>query len=195
MGTRNLTIVKVDGKYPLANYGQWDGYPSGQGITILNFLRREFKPSFIYKKLPKIKELTDKESNEVLKKIGSIDGWMTDKQFNEWKKYFPYADRNLGGEILHLINVADADEIKIDNSLDFAADSLFCEWAYVIDFDTNKFEVYKGFNQEPLTEEDRFFFLQGKEPVEYYPVKLAVSFDLNKLPTKKQFLDYFKNDE
>ena len=37
MGTRNLTCVVLDGKYVVSSYGQWDGYPSGQGKTILNF--------------------------------------------------------------------------------------------------------------------------------------------------------------
>lgn len=26
MGTRNLTVVYIDGKYKVAQYGQWDGY-------------------------------------------------------------------------------------------------------------------------------------------------------------------------
>jgi hypothetical protein len=39
MGTRNLTRVICDGKTKVAQYGQWDGYPEGQGKTVLNFLR------------------------------------------------------------------------------------------------------------------------------------------------------------
>lgn len=39
MGTRNLVAVFVDGKYQIAQYGQWDGYPSGQGLTVLKFVR------------------------------------------------------------------------------------------------------------------------------------------------------------
>jgi len=38
MGTRNLTMVISDGKTKIAQYGQWDGYPSGQGADILAFL-------------------------------------------------------------------------------------------------------------------------------------------------------------
>ena len=29
----------MDGQYKVAQYGQWDGYPEGQGITALTFLR------------------------------------------------------------------------------------------------------------------------------------------------------------
>ena len=40
MGTRHLTAVHVDGEYKIAQYGQWDGYPEGQGMTALTFARR-----------------------------------------------------------------------------------------------------------------------------------------------------------
>lgn len=33
MGTRNPTAVVLDGEYKLAQYGQWDGFPSGQGLV------------------------------------------------------------------------------------------------------------------------------------------------------------------
>ena len=38
MGTQNLTSVWFEGKYRIAQYGQFDGYPSGQGLTVLHFL-------------------------------------------------------------------------------------------------------------------------------------------------------------
>ena len=42
MGTRNLTIVRnKEGIIRVAQYGQWDGYPEGQGITALNFIKNK----------------------------------------------------------------------------------------------------------------------------------------------------------
>lgn len=38
MGTRNLTCVVKNNKYVVAQYGQWDGYPTGQGQTIVEFI-------------------------------------------------------------------------------------------------------------------------------------------------------------
>ena len=38
MGTRNLTTVIKNSETKVAQYGQWDGYPGGQGLTALKFL-------------------------------------------------------------------------------------------------------------------------------------------------------------
>ena len=38
MGTRNLTMVYLNGEYKVAQYGQWDGYPEATGCLILKFL-------------------------------------------------------------------------------------------------------------------------------------------------------------
>jgi hypothetical protein len=82
----------------------------------------------------------------------------------------------------------------IDNS-DFAADSLFCEWAYVIDFDKNTFEVYKGFNKEPLDPSERFFHLTDKKDGEYYPVQHLKTYPLDELPTLGKFLEDLKDTD
>ena len=81
-----------------------------------------------------------------------------------------------------------------------AADSIWCEWAYVIDLDKGTFEVYKGFNKQPLGKEQRFRYLQDlnlhmdkKDDGTlyhngYYPVRHLVTFKLNNLPTPHEFL-------
>lgn len=42
MGTRNLTmVISQEGEKKVAQYGQWDGYPSGVGASVLAFLKNE----------------------------------------------------------------------------------------------------------------------------------------------------------
>ena len=177
MGTRNLTIVVKEGKTKIAQYGQWDGYPSGQGLTVLEFLRNSNLQAF-KQKLEGVLEITEEELNH-------IDKYYSDN----WKEIYPQLSRDMGAEILEY--VLKNDNIKISNRIGFAKDSLFCEWAYVIDFDKNVFEVYTGFNKTPLRESDRFYF-NGEHDDVYHPIKLVKSFDLSNLPTNEVFLELEK---
>ena len=43
MGTRHFVGVIADGKYKIAQYGQFDGYIEGQGATVLEFLSNMMK--------------------------------------------------------------------------------------------------------------------------------------------------------
>ena len=42
MGTRHLIRVKKDGKLCVSQYGQWDGYPTGQGKDVLKFVAEDY---------------------------------------------------------------------------------------------------------------------------------------------------------
>lgn len=56
MGTRNLTfVIDKEGQVKVAQYGQWDGYPSGQGATILEFAKDKEKMQKLESALNKIK--------------------------------------------------------------------------------------------------------------------------------------------
>ena len=83
----------------------------------------------------------------------------------------------------------------LKNDLDFASDGLFCEWAYVIDLDTRRFEVYTGFHKEPLTEKDRFYFLKDKEENGYSGVHMVFSWSIDDLPTDEVFIKTFIADD
>lgn len=209
MGTRNLTMVIHKGEAKVAQYGQWDGYPSGQGATALQFLKtadlEEFK-----KKLEKI-VFANEEQVEMINEQGAFETR-------------PYLSRDLGADILNAINtgkftrseyqqgeggfkkVTTEVEVSIDYLIDqstFAADSLFCEWAYVIDFDKGTFEVYTGFNKTPLEEGERFKYLQdSKEHFEerrgedqYYPIRHVHTFKLDELPEEIEFVSICEPQE
>lgn len=173
MGTRHLTVVKLDGAYRVAQYGQWDGYPEGQGATVLEFLQSWNRSEFEAKVRASafLTEDDVKAINAQIKAEGLGDRWQ-----NKW----PALTRDTGAEILRLIQDSEPG-IKLKNSISFAADSLFCEWAYVLDLDANALEVFKGFNKSPLAEGERFFGMKDEDPKanpDYHPVRMVARYDI-----------------
>jgi hypothetical protein len=77
------------------------------------------------------------------------------------------------------------------NAFDFIRDSLFCEYAYVVNLDDGLFEVYEGFQREPH-DKGRYAAIEpDPEDVEHwqachghnwYPCALVGSFPLRAIP-------------
>lgn len=198
MGTRNLTmVINKAGETKVAQYGQWDGYPEGQGSIALAFLQECDLDKF-EEKINKISWFTDEEIDEINQ--------------NSWMETYPWLSRDTGANILNAIyhgsyverdvisgdKTHECDITKLVNEEKFAGDSLFCEWAYVIDLQKGTFEVYRGFQEEPLAEDERFYslFEQPEHRTDvYYPVKLAKEYKLDNLPTYFEFIDEFAEEE
>lgn len=201
MGTRHLICVVGNGRYRVAQYGQWDGYPSGQGLSILKFLHSPMV-SALKNNLDKCAWVTSGEYEKLWKEFGvdinDNNGFVAYDVCDKFYKKHPQFSRDVGADILKIVAQA-TDKIKLRNDYDFSRDSLFCEWAYVIDFDKNTFEVYQGFNTKPIDESERFYstelvdYSTLKET--YYPVKLLTSFDLSTLPTEEEFLSICEPNE
>ncbi|NMC60676.1 MAG: hypothetical protein GYA51_15025 [Candidatus Methanofastidiosa archaeon] len=132
MGTRHVTAVFLNGEPKVAQYGQWDGYPSGQGVTILNFLRKANMPKF-RKKIEKCIFLTAEQIKERWTECGADPNsqWVGIDVSHKFQQKYPGLHRDTGAAILEMIYKDNVTELQ--NSLDFVKDSLWCEWAYVID--------------------------------------------------------------
>lgn len=185
MGTRNITCVVKNNEFKVAQYGQWDGYPSGNGIIILSWLQNN--------DIADLSAGADRvhifEGNE--ERAGWVevngDGFIPEADFKD----YPSLSRDMGADVLDYVASTQKPILVLD--AEFAADSLFCEYAYVVDLDKNTFEVYEGFNKTPLTEADRFFTGETPDPsydgsAGYEPVVLVASYDLNDLPKQEDFL-------
>ena len=90
---------------------------------------------------------------------------------------------------------------ELRNEITFAKDSLFCEWAYVVNLDTEMLEVYRGFQETPLEPSDRFYHLQ-EENSKYYPIRktFEISFKTLYEMTNEEFVKAYnefthENDE
>ena len=188
MGTRNLTCVYLNGEFKVAQYGQWDGHPDGQGRTILDFLDNVNYGEF-RKKISNLHFITDDEQKELdnfFEEIGSKDGWLDLEQSKKYQEKYYHLSRDRGAEILKLIM---EDKVPfLENQIEFAKDSLFCEWCYIIDIDQDILEVYIGSNKKPLKPTDRFYE-KDQEPDNqgYYPIKLKATFPLGTINRKEFF--------
>ena len=185
MGTRNLTVVAQDGEYKVAQYGQWDGYPSGNGAAILAFLTTTDLQVF-GDKVKLCRFLTDTEQKEKRNTaVPSIKGkkWIDMDESKKLEKALPELHRNAGCDILQMIY--DSDGLELSNDIKFAGDGLFCEWVYVIDLDAGVLETYKGFGKDANV--GRFAHLEQKNK-EYTPVQLLKTYPLDNLPSEGVFV-------
>lgn len=189
MGTRNLTMVAKDGKIVIANYGQWDGYPSGNGVKILDFVRSFDKEHFS----AQVDKVVDVLSSDYVKKRFGVDvDELNEEQNQILFDENPHFSRDTGADILNVVNDNKADTLLVVNKEAFAAESLFCEWGYVIDLDKDTLEVYEGFNKSPLDKGERFQYLTEKRDGDYHPIRLVKKYSLLDLPTEKDFLADFE---
>ena len=189
MGTRNLTCVYHEGKYKVAQYCQWDGYPKGQGLKVLNFLRKTDLATFA-KKLARCRFVDDKEISKMWDDCGAKgQEWVGTDVSDKVKAKYYQIHRDCGADVLDLIMNGDG-ELPIKDSISFAYESLFCEWCYVIDLDKGVFEVHEGYNKKPLGPRARFSDVAHLSD-EYMPVKLKAKWKLNALPTDEVFLKKF----
>lgn len=171
MGTRHLIKVKHNDKLKVAQYGQWDGYPDGQGVDILSFLSNKIKVQTLKDSLDKIRFLDrkgrDKEFLEEYQKNAPKWSSDPDNRTDEQKFWFEtFYSRDVGAKLLENIINFDGDEIVLDKCTDGEE---WCEGFYTIDLDKMTFHVRFHEHEE--------------------------TFDINNLPSKEDFLLKFEEDE
>lgn len=166
MGTRHLVSVVKDGEFKIAQYGQWDGYPSGQGVTVLAFLKNKKRVAKLKKSLDRVrfldhegrdKQFVEDHDSKAPKYMSSTD----ERTIEQKNWYNAFICRDIGADILE--NIMDSiGEVLLNDNSSFATES-DCEWEYKISFDCNLLGVYES-------------------------GKVVGAYNLNYLPTKKQFL-------
>lgn len=155
MGTRNLTVVKVDGEVKVAKYGQWDGYPSGAGAEILEALSGDDSVIRLTESARNSTWATEDDIRKAYIDVG-ID---PDAQFvpyddgERFERMYPTLGRDIGAGIISYM-VEHPSGVKTKDSIDFADDS-FCEWAYAIDLDREVLETYTHWGVKHLPKYDK----------------------------------------
>jgi len=181
MGTRGAVGFALDGKLKLT-YNHYDSYPSGLGDEVMGFVRNIVRCETLENLKAKVKslEMVEEGSKPTKAQIqqykDSLDLSVGEQNSEDWYCLL----RGLQG-VKGLEAVAEGKCLHLTNSENFPEESLFCEWAYVMDLDRQVVEVYKGF-QSKAHKKGRF--ANAAKPANwnpdykgqefYYPCKLVM---------------------
>lgn len=171
MSTRGLVGIKHDNKY-FGIYNHQDSYPEGLGANFLDM----------------IKEILPFGGSSIIKDINQIV-----KNVNDIVETFD--DEDVDNTVEYLKGVLLGKKHKINNDIDFIKDSLFCEYAYFIDFDENQVLVYKGGQTYP--DPDNPFGEDQYNDNGYYPCSLSCKISLHDVVKKdtKELINHIKYGE
>lgn len=75
------------------------------------------------------------------------------------------------------------------NGFTFINDSLFCEWGYIVNFDTKTLEVYQGFQTDPYDKGRYATETRYRSDKSYYSCALIAELPLDHLPDKLDYLE------
>ncbi|KAK3685901.1 hypothetical protein B0T22DRAFT_382272 [Podospora appendiculata] len=159
MGTRHLICIFWRGEWVLAQYGQWDGGPDFQGARIFKFL-------CVARNIERLKAglenhvyvPSDEEYDAMITEVVAWDRMNPDQEGDGIDFLYPGLSRETSARILGMIARAAPFEGEEDTGGKkgekkemiplrlrlWLANDGHCEWAYVIDLDTEALEVYAG---------------------------------------------------
>ena len=165
MGTRGAYGFRIHQKDKVT-YNHCDSYPSDLGVTVIKFIKST--PTLELKIIAGKITLIDEHSKPTIKQKNQCNNWadlsVSTQSLNDWYCLLHKTQGNL--------NIyKEGLEYMID-SKSFLIDSLFCEWAYIINVDTNMLEIYKGFNED-RNAAGRYASITQDEKKIYYGVALV----------------------
>lgn len=172
MGTRGLVGFRLESKDYLA-YNHFDSYPSGLGQEVIEQLAQlniEELPDAV-RSLTLVTDDTPiaKDAVERLKAYTELH--VSEQSTEDWYCLLHGAQGNL----VAYLEI----ELMPDNAA-FIRDSLFCEWAYIINLDSDKLEVWRGFQKLP---DPNNRYGQEADDSGYYPCTMLTQFPLKSVTT------------
>lgn len=184
MGTRGAIGFRLGAKDKVI-YNHFDSYPTGIGYCVFNFMKH-MNLATIRDKVKAIKLVNEHEKpNDLdiqrLKKYANLG--VSEQSYSDWYCLLHRAQGNLQAYL-------DCGYM-IDNQ-NFLKDSLFCEWAYIINLDESVLEIYKGFNKDKNALGR--YALQKKDKQGYCGVRLITRQHLNffNTMTDEEIMKYAK---
>jgi hypothetical protein len=174
MGTRGAIGFRVNNEEKI-QYNHFDSYPSYLGLEILNYIQGN--------NIQALKEtaeqiiLVDEDDKPTEEQIMECQPWtnldVSSHSVADWYCLLRDAQGGLNA-------FSEGLQYMIDYR-DFLKNSLFCEYAYIINIDEQVLEYYCGFNKKPRIRKGRYATIESQSNDGYYGVVLLKKYPLENL--------------
>lgn len=197
MSTRGLWGIRKNGADKLT-YNHCDSYPSWLGVKIVLFISdlTETDLNKLFDSLELVEEDSKptKEQKVLCKKFGLYNNIVGTRSDDDWYCLLREAQGNFS---LYEAIAKESDSKKCRmpfiNSNDFIKDSLFCEWAYIINLDTGNLEIWKGFQKKPH-KSNRYGITHDSSG--YYPCWIVKRIKLDDIRNdKEKYVEFMRHME
>jgi hypothetical protein len=173
-----------------AMYNHSDSYPSGLGTDMADWMIEHKDGDFSedIEKFSRLQAVDEDETPTVDQKlalIGYLNTRVSTGSSDDWYVLL----RDTQGKPAEALKAG----FYVD-AFDFGYDSLFCEWAYVVDLDRKVLEVYEGF-QTSKPKEGRWSEAKSVGDDKYSAIKKVREFTLAELQENPNILKESFNDD
>lgn len=149
MGTRGAIGFRIDGVDKIT-YNHFDSYPTGLGAAVIAQVRAVVKENKLGDVIQNIRDLrvVDENADPTSDERSDYRRW-SDSGVSTGRDWYSLLRQAQGS--LDVLMTGALDVMLDGNS--FVTNSLFCEYAYILDIDTEAdrfcLEFYTGFNKDP----------------------------------------------
>ncbi|MBQ8373274.1 MAG: hypothetical protein IJX35_03060 [Candidatus Methanomethylophilaceae archaeon] len=175
--TTSMLYVILDNEMRIASRERSHGDPSVTGIGLCNLLEDHRMVESLMESIPRCRSVTSGMIRE--QRLIRRYGWEDDLR----SAHPDYVDLS-GPWLLEEIIIRKGDILIMNEHRDRRLD----DWAYVVDLDSGRMEVHRGFNMARVLPDERFY--DGSRPNDggFYPFKQLFSFSLNNIPPDDDFI-------
>lgn len=176
MSTRGLYGFRKNG-IDKASYNHYDSYPEGLGKIIVEFLSTTSSEELneMFEKIILVDQYDEPSETEQaeIKRMNIYNG--------EYKDWYSILHNYQGNPELLRETINEYGKAYMTDDISFIKDSLFCEYAYIINLDDSTLEFWNGFQRTPT--ENRYG--NNTDDDRYYTCKLLMSIPLQHITEKR----------
>ncbi|MDA0634358.1 hypothetical protein ACQEUU_33965 [Nonomuraea sp. CA-218870] len=178
MASRGFVGFVTDHTEKIA-YNHFDSGPDGIGLLVLAWLRTAAKtPDLLRERVAALRVVRSdtRPTVEDIERLGEYADDLSSCGVTSWVELLWKTQG--GPEAMLRAGV-------IEDASCYPVESSDCEWGYLVDLDTQVFEVYRGRQAAP---HNRGRFATRPHPHDHYPAALVTGWRFDQLPSDEEFL-------